>query len=87
VRWAELVFEQLDLGDEIVDSLADVLTPLVQLQELAVEQAQALVAVFQQSTQAEVFPDRLAVALYQGDHDPFETIEVGFRSRLAERGR
>jgi hypothetical protein len=87
VRGAELVLEELDLGHEVVDAFAHVLTTLIELQDLAVEEAEALVAILEESSQADVLADGLAVAIDERDHDPFETIEVGFRSRLAGRGR
>jgi hypothetical protein len=72
----ELRAQVIDLSDQLVDTLGDVLSALIRLQELLVEQARAVRLLVHLASQRGVLALQAAVTLHQRRDDPFQAIEI-----------
>jgi hypothetical protein len=78
----ELDAEVIDLRDQLVDALGDVLSPLIGLQELLVEIANALVAGVDLLAKRSILLLQTSVAIHQRCNRLLQSLEISY-ARLA----
>lgn len=73
---AELSVQMVELGDELVDTLGDVLAPLVRFEELPLECAKLAPLLFQLASKTDVLIDLALVRANEVFDDTHQSFEV-----------